>query len=677
MKTRFILSIICSFCCFTLIKPQAIYPGDQPGQAVIYKASDNQVILENNILKFTLINNVERIGLNSFEDKITHEQLNFKAFPIFELVLRDGNILSSNDFTILNSCILPDNTEETKPAATTGNLPGKIYGADLANQKYNLKIHWEVILKNDANYILQFFTLAAKDTVKISKIGLVKIPGIINARVEGTVDGSPLVHRNMFFAVEHPMSQIDRSPSWSTVFLSRTAPLTPAQSLTVSAVWGVTPVNQLRRGFLYYVERERARPYHQMLHYNSWYDLSWEDRILNDSLCLDRIHAYRDSLIVKRNVKMNAFLFDDGWDDYRTVWQFHSQFPQGFTNLRKAAEAVGAGIGVWMSPWGGYDIRKPQRLEYGAKQNPPFETNENGFTLTGPVYYNYFRNVAYDFIKKYGVSIFKLDGVGEGNEASGANLAYQEDIEAFLRFTGELRKIKPDIYLSLTIGTWPSVYFLKYGDATWRSGDDTGIGGKGSRRQRWMNYRDSVTYTNVVKRAPLFPLNSIMYHGICIGNVGIPGTLEMDDKVIADEIWSFFGSGTSLQEMYINPHKLNTANWDCLANAINWAKENENVLVDAHWVGGDPGKGQVYGIAAWSPEKAVLTLRNPSDERKIFNVKVMDVFELPDYVKSDFIFYDARTAKTDNKKLPLAQGRSFQITLEPFEVKVFDAMPVK
>jgi len=151
----------------------------------------------------------------------------------------------------------------------------------------------------------------------------------------------------------------------------------------------------------------------------------------------------------------------------------------------------------------------------------------------------------------------------------------------------------------------------------------------------------------------------------------------MDDKVIADEIWSFFGSGTSLQEMYINPHKLNTANWDCLANAINWAKENENVLVDAHWIGGDPGKEQVYGIAAWSPEKAALTLRNPSGERKIFNVNSADVFELPDYITSDFIFYDARPANRDNKKLPLAQGRSFQVTLEPFEVKVFDAIPVK
>jgi hypothetical protein len=272
------------------------------------------------------------------------------------------------------------------------------------------------------------------------------------------------------------------------------------------------------------------------------------------------------------------------------------------------------------------------------------------------------------------VSLFKFDGVGVGNEATGVDSDYQKDIEAFLKLTTELREIKPDIYLSLTIGTWPSVYFLKYGDAIWRSGSDTGLAGKGSRRQQWINYRDSATYVNVVKRAPLYPLNSLMYHGICIGNVGIPGTLEMDDKNIAEEIWSFFASGTSLQEMYINPHKLNKTNWDCLAKAINWARENEKILVDTHWIGGDPGNYQVYGYASWSPGKAVLSLRNPSEEKQTFEVNTSKVFELPDNACRRFRFFDVRA---ENKYQIFAEGEVIHVVLEPFEVKVFDAIPVK
>jgi hypothetical protein len=550
---------------------------------------------------------------------------------------------------------------------------GKKVEADFENHKLGLKVHWEAVLRNGSNYIRQVFTFSARDSVKISGITLIKIQETKELKVMGIVDGSPLVYKNMFFAFEHPMSQTEQNQTFFTVFLTRQSPLTSAAPITVSSVWGIAPENQLRRGFLYYTERERAHPYHQMLNYNTWFDISWVDRILNDSLCLNRVRVFNDSLITKRNVRMDAFLFDDGWDDYKTLWQFHPGFPDGFKNLKNAVDAVGAKLGTWLSPWGGYDIRKPQRLEFGKKQIPPFETNENGFTLTGPVYYKRFKDVTENLITKYGVSLFKFDGVGAGNGSNGAGLAYQNDVESFLKLLTDLRTLEPDIYLSLTIGTWPSVYWLKYGDAIFRAGEDTGLQGKGSKRQQWTTYRDAEVYKNIVMRAPLYPLNSVVSHGICIANHGLPGTLEMNDSEIADEIWAFFGSGTGMQEMYINPHKLNTANWNCLAKAINWARKNKAAMVDVHWVGGDPAKEEVYGYAGWSPQKAYLTLRNPSQEMKTFQVEVVGIFELPGNKTNDFQFFDARAENSQ----PVAKGKSFRITLKPFEVKVLDAVPVK
>jgi hypothetical protein len=44
------------------------------------------------------------------------------------------------------------------------------------------------------------------------------------------------------------------------------------------------------------------------------------------------------------------------------------------------------------------------------------------------------------------------------------------------------------------------------------------------------------------------------------------------------------------------------------------------------WVGGDPGKLEVYGWAAWSPAKAILTLRNPGDERQSMSIDVGEAF---------------------------------------------------
>jgi hypothetical protein len=674
MKKEFTIIFLCAIGTIRLSQSQIVYPGDSPGEARLTALQGNQAILENNVILLSFEQEGGNMSMVRFEDKVTHEQIKLTDIPLFELILQDNSVITSNECLLSKGPDISNWVENQNATTYAGKLNGKKFEADFINPKSGLHIHWQATLMDGSNYIRQIFTFTSGNPVNLAKISLIKFPANFSLIRQGTVDGSPLIHNTMFFALEHPMSEIEQNKAFSIVFLPRIEPITSESSFTASSVWGITPVNQIRRGFIYYLERERANPYHQLLHYNSWYDVSFADRSLNDSLCLNRIQVFRDSLIIKRHVHMDAFLFDDGWDDYSTLWQFNAGFPAGFENLKEACAASQAGLGVWMSPWGGYDIQKQLRLEYGKKQNPPFETNENGFTLSGPVYYNRFKEVAGNFIRKYNVSIFKFDGVGAGNGASGASITYQKDIDAFLRLINDLRTMKPDLFLSLTVGTWPSVYWLKYGDATWRAGDDTGLRGKGSRRQQWINYRDAETYQNVVKRAPLYPVSALMYCGICIADQGIPGTLEMNDKDISDEIWSFFGTGTNLQEMYINPHKLNSANWDCLAKAIHWAKENENIMADAHWVGGDPAKEEVYGYASWSPQKGILTLRNPSRQRKTFEVDVAHVFELPANIRPNYLFFDAKAV---DKTQPVAKGNVFSISLEPFELKVLDAIPVQ
>lgn len=650
---------------------QVNYPGNSPGAAIAIQ-SDKTFTLQNKALKVTFTGNNGSLSVSSFTDEQSHEQLKLSSSYLFKLITGNGKTITSADFKLESAPSIEKISGNDAAVNYAGRLNGKQITAELADKQLGIKIHWTAILLDGSNYIRQSFTFDAATSVKVDKIILVDLPSAVGVKKEGTVDGSPVVYRNMFFAIEHPMSQINAGKNAYEIFLPRLNPVEAGQPLTVSSAWGVTPAGQLRRGFLYYIERERAAPYHQMLHYNSWFDISWGDRKLNDSVCLDRIKVYNDSLITKRNVQMKAFLFDDGWDDNHTLWQFNSGFPDGFLHLKAAANAVKAGLGVWISPWGGYDEPKEQRLSYGKKQNPPFETNENGFSLTGPVYYQRFSKVTSDFINKYGISMFKFDGVGAGNGASGASITYQKDIEAFLKLITGLRAQKPDLYLSLTVGTWPSVYWLKYGDAIWRAGDDTGLGGEGPKREQWITYRDGQAYQNVVKRAPLYPLNSVMYHGICIAGNGLPGKLEMDDKYISDEIWSFFGNGTSLQELYINPHMLNTANWNCLRDAINWSRTNAKALTDVHWVGGDPAKGQIYGYAGWADKKGVLELRNPTSHTQTYTVSVKAAFDLPAGYGDMYKFYNAKTGNS----APAYEGKTFTVTLAPFEVKVMDARPL-
>jgi hypothetical protein len=653
---------------------QIPYPGDAPGTAKIKILPDNSIILENNAIRMKFVKDGNLFTVGGFEDKSIGRQLPTGKTVLFELTLGDNNVISSREFTLLN----PPSTSTIKPDLTavlySKRLGGKKCEADFENKNIGLLVHWTVELKDDANYVRQVFTFITRDTVNISRITLIKLPVNIGVRKEGKVDGSLMVHENMFFAIEHPMGLIEQNQeSWAASLLNFN-PFTSTNIYTASTVWGTTPANQLRRGILYYIERERSMPYHQMLHYNSWWDISWILAKFTESQALDRIRMFRDSLVIKRNVRLNAFLFDDGWDDNKSLWRFDTTaLPNGFRKMKEMVESCQSSLGVWISPWGGYSPNKEERIKFGNSQNPPFETNANGFSLAGPVYYNRFLDVTKNFIKEYNISMFKFDGVGAGNIVSGAGVDYHNDIEAYLKLLKDLKKMKPDLYLDLTAGTWPSVFWLLYGDNIWRSDDDYGFAGEGSKRQQGITYRDAITYKNVVRGGSLYPLNALMNIGIVIADNGIAGTVEMDDKDISDDIWSFFGTGVNLQELYINPHKLNTANWNCLATASNWARKNERIMSDTHWIGGDPAKGEVYGYAAWSPLGAILMIRNPAKEVKTFQLNVADVFELPSNIKKDYLFYDAKTGS----KEPLMQGKSFSISLQPFEVKVYNSLQKK
>ena len=113
--------------------------------------------------------------------------------------------------------------------------------------------------------------------------------------------------------------------------------------------------------------------------------------------------------------KLDSFLFDDGWDDPKTLWGFHAGFPDGFTRVRTAAARVGAAPGVWLSPWGGYGEPKKERLASAQQQG--FETNEGGFALSGPKYYARFHETCFRMMREYGVNQFKFDGTGNASSA--------------------------------------------------------------------------------------------------------------------------------------------------------------------------------------------------------------------------------------------------------------------
>ena len=637
------------------------------GQALA-SSKGGEYSLRNRVLSANWKLNAGHIAEFNVSDKLTSQTVRIPQ-P-FSVLLKDGNIFNAGDLRV-------DATPERKELSVNNaasryaeHVPGIEFDTHVISADGALSGTWSVILLDGSRYVRQVLTLTAgSSNIAITRIQLIdaSLPG---AQISGTVMGSPIVWNNFFLGFEHPLSESDVSRDHAVSYIDRSLPLKAGQSVTYSSVIGVTQKGQMRRDFLAYVERERAHPYRTFLHYNSWYDLG-RFNPYDEAGARDRINFFGRELHEKRGVVLDSFLFDDGWDDHHTLWGFNAGFPEGFTNVRKDAEKYATAPGVWMSPWGGYAGPKKERIEYGKQQG--YETVADGFALSGPKYYDRFRDVCLEMIRKYGINQFKFDGTGNADTVFKGS-AFDSDFSAAIHLIGELRQEKPDIYINLTTGTYPSPFWLRYADSIWRGGEDDDVAGVGPYRERWITYRDADTYQHVVKAGPLYPLNSLMLHGMIYAERH-KQLKEDPSNDFRNEIRSYFGTGTQLQEMYITPSLLSAQNWDDLAEAAKWSRANADVLVDTHWVGGDPAWQQVYGWASWSAKKAILVLRNPSDKPQSIRLDPQAVFELPEGAAKRFSAHSPWKDDAGKPSLALQAGTAHEFELAPFQVLTLNLTP--
>jgi len=542
---------------------------------------------------------------------------------------------------------------------------GQSLQATFVDATSNLRVQWRALLRDGANYVREEVEIIAPRGTDLHSVSLIELdlPG---ARVLGTASGSPVVTDDAFYAFEHPVAEAKTIAGHTSMILRRALPLRPGVPVQYSAVLGVTPAGQLRRGFQAYLENERATPFRTFLHYNSWYDIGYFTPY-TEAEALAVVGKYGEKLVTARGVRMDSFLFDDGWDDTSRLWQFSKDFPSGFAPLRDATAKIGAGPGMWLSPWGGYG--PPRQARLATARSGGYEVDDQGLALSGPKYFALFHATTTELLRRYGINQFKLDGTGSPDKVTPGS-EFDSDFAAAIALIGDLRAIKPDLFINLTTGTWPSPFWLRTADSIWRGGEDHSFAGVGTDRQRWITYRDADTYGGVVRVGPLFPLNSLMLHGIIYARKAQGLDTDPGDD-FADEVRSYFASGTGLQEMYVSADLLSEQNWDDLAAAAKWARTHAAVLRDSHWIGGDPARGDVYGWAGWMPGQAFIALRNPTDSPRRFELDVGTALDLPAGEPVTWISTPAYNT-TDKSTQRWRAGQAVALTLQPFEVLVWN-----
>lgn len=694
------------------------FPGKAPGKATLSEIPGQYVTLSNEALAASWAVFGGKLVPATLRDKLAGRNLEAPK-EAFTLEFQDGTVLKASRMKAGGFRMEPLSADP-KALAEADRLPGQRLSATLESRDGRLRVQWSATLRDGSNYLRQQVRIEPlKEDADLARVVMVD-HWLKDADIAGQVNGSPVVAGTVFTAFEHPMAlarveaggvpKLVPTPGhgdtslasdqfravqeaqpverrWmkahATCWLDLSLPVQKGKTFTASSVLGVVPEGQLRRAFLYYVERERAHAYRPFLHYNSWYDIGYFTPY-DEKDCLGVVKAFGEELVAKRGVRMDSFLFDDGWDDTSKggEWRFHAGLPKGFLPVKALAAQYGSEPGAWLSPWGGYGKPRIARRKSGQAAGfetvvDPWESRQDYgqlFALSGPKYFERFHAACLGLVRDHGINHFKFDGTGSINSVMPGS-RFGSDFEAAISLIQDLRQAKPDLFVNLTTGTWPSPFWLTICDSIWRGGGDHEFLGDGSDRERWITFRDVDTFERVVKGGPLFPLNSLMLHGLIYAR-NAKGLNTDPSGAFMREVRSYFGCGTQLQEMYISHGLLTSENWDALAEAAKWSKANAGTLVDTHWVGGDPRKGEVYGWASWSPAKGLLTLRNPSARSGSFTVDLARAFELPGGAADHYTVKPAFSQRA----LPELEGlrnahRAVTVTLQPFEVLVFEALP--
>lgn len=634
----------------TMTAQSVIFPQEKQAGNASLVAERGVYTLQNDLLKAHFVAKNNHLFFNGCE------QLDLlPGSELFSILLADGREVPASSM-YLKSVEELNLTPAEGAAKGSLKLNGKAIEAHFTFE--DLSIVWRAVLRDGSHYLRTEMDINANKDVAMR--GIIAMKYSFNNKfskqlphVVGNTRGAVIANDKIFAGLETPMgiNTVASAPTVETSVLqglwSRQTTLQAGKTWNVGAVVGLIAKDQARRSFLAYSERERAVPWRATPVYISWYELNIDRNNSEDysenmtiNQCVDVIKHWNKDFFKKYKKNVKTFVFDDGWDQYG-LWTFNKNFPNGFKEIDKEARKMGSGIGAWLGPVGGYGQSGTYRRNYWK--------DKGGMQLSNPAYYKTFLDACTNMINSYDFRFFKFDGISAQASAIGpdAGARGDENAEAIINIEREVRKIKPDIFLNTTVGTWASPFWFQFTDAVWRQvADYNVIGNQGSDRERWITYRDHLVYQNFVQNSPLCPINTLMTHGFILSKWGAVSK-DMDYEGIVRELRCAFACGSGMVELYNDYELMNKINkgalWKDLAECIDWQEANADVLPDIHWVGGHPWDGKkanIYGWAAWNGKKAVFTLRNPAAYEQTIKLTLRKALDIPAYVKTTITLND-------------------------------------
>jgi len=553
--------------------------------------------------------------------------------------------------------------------AGLGPAPGKAQNGDnpaqLTVSDFSLK-DYKILDRNDGEKVLRFeysftsflsaFQIAVNYSVKPrdfyirkwieiddSSHGLQFLDRIyLESMVFDTVDfshgefGQPVFIGDLFIGVEYPGCESPiNGKLLETGYLVGKRITDNGYVSDTSVVGAAESSETLEWAFIEYIDRIKVHGKAPFILYNSWYDFRnpsiAEDSasIMNPHNIFNRIATFEKIGEKEHGLPLDAFVLDDGWDNYNSIWEVDStRFPQGFTPIVDTLQKMQTSLGLWASPFGGYSHRHT-RIAFGKSHG--YETIGNEFyCLAGEKYSKEYINRMVQFTKDYNVGYFKWDGLplacNEPNHGHLPGLYSREAIiRKFIEAMQSVRTVNPNVFINITIGTWLSPWWLKYANSVWMQGEDYAYAEEVpciNDRDKSITYRDAVLFNDFRKQNLIFPMSGLMTHGIIKGRLNLLGGMNESLESFSNEVLMYLGRGVTMWELYVSPDLLNEQEWRAIAQDVKWAKQNMDVLLKTKMILGNPLKGEVYGYIHLTRRKGIILLRNPAIEPKTATIKL-------------------------------------------------------
>jgi hypothetical protein len=559
----------------------------------------------------------------------------------------------------------------TKKLKTGNELQFKFAGHGIA-------LTWIVVIHDSRPHIQVYVKVKnlQKNPIFLEKISVFgsEIPGL---KPELGGFGQPVYGRDIFFGVEFPaayseISSPDKIKCWHRISQS----LQYDESYNShSVVIGFSDFNQVQSAFFEYIEKLKAQPTKPFLLYNTWYDI----RDFSMKNITETIDNFEKTLVDRYDLKLDAFVIDDGWDNLNSVWDIdRSRFPGGFSEVSKKLKAIDSNLGLWISPWNGYGDAVNSRVEFGRKNG--YEVSGNHLCLGGDRYYQKFLEKTLLHLQNGDLSFYKIDGFlslcNANNHGHLPGINSREFLtRRFISVLKEIRKIKPEIFIDITVGTWLSPWWLMHADAVWMTGADYGHAEDVpaySERDKAITFRDYTLYKDFVRDQLQFPLRNVMTHGIIKGKLNLLGGDSETLRNWLDNAVMYFSRGVMLWELYISPEVLSNSEWDILAKTVKWAYKNQDILKNTRMIGGNPYEREIYGYFHPCEDFSLLILRNPFAEKKYIRLNYEELMSGSSEVSYLFkTIYPHQYFDTNIFK----PGSNQKFELSGYEVKILKMIP--